>query len=99
LRRERNPKLVNHLKERRFDEHGILDCEVCAFNYSDSYGERGHKYMEAHHKRPLSSLRPEGEKVSPEDYALICANCHRMIHRYSPWWTIEELRGVWGESK
>ena len=93
LRRERNPKLVEQLKERRFDEFGRLDCEGCTFNYSDRYGERGHKYMEAHHKKPLSTLKPEGEKVRPKDYALICANCHRMIHRFSPWWTVEELRG------
>lgn len=92
LRRERNPKLVTQLKDLRFDANGFLDCEVCAFDYERSYGERGHKFMEAHHKKPLSSLKPEGEKIRAEDYALICANCHRMIHRFSPWWSIEELR-------
>lgn len=92
LRRERNPRLVEKLKDLRFDAQGFLDCEVCSFDYERSYGKRGHKFMEAHHKKPLSSLKPEGEKVTPEDYALICANCHRMIHRFSPWWSVEELR-------
>ena len=99
LRRERNPKLVTQLKDLRFDANGFLDCEVCAFDYERSYGERGHKFMEAHHKKPLSSLKPEGEKIRAEDYALICANCHRMIHRFSPWWSIEELRERWGEKQ
>lgn len=99
LRRERNPRLVEKLKDLRFDANGLLDCEVCAFDYERSYGERGHKFMEAHQKKPLSTLKPEGEKVTPEDYALICANCHRMIHRYSPWWSVEELRGQWNERR
>lgn len=95
LRRERNPRLVEKLKDLRFDRQGFLDCEVCAFDYERSYGKRGHKFMEAHHRKPLSSLKPEGEEVRAEDYALICANCHRMIHRFSPWWTVEELRDGW----
>ena len=92
LRRESNPRLVEKLKDLRFDAQGFLDCDVCAFDYERSYGSRGHKFMEAHHRKPLSSLKPEGEKVHAADYALICANCHRMIHRFSPWWTVEEFR-------
>ena len=80
------------VKRLRFDAQGFLDCHVCAFDYERSYGSRAHKFMEAHHRKPLSSLKPEGEKVHAADYALICANCHRMIHRFSPWWTVEEFR-------
>lgn len=92
LRRERKPRLVEKLKATRFDEKGFLDCEVCAFDFERTYGRRGHRYMEAHHKKPLSSLKPEGERTCLADYTLLCANCHRMIHRYSPWWSVEELR-------
>jgi 5-methylcytosine-specific restriction protein A len=36
-------------------------------------------------------LRP-GTKTRLIDLALVCANCHRMLHRSRPWPTIAELR-------
>ena len=59
-------------------------CEVCAFNFAKFYGEVGDGYIEAHHKKPLSSLR-EGEAVAykASDFALLCSNCHKMIHKLS----------------
>jgi|GEM_PF-761921 len=92
FRRERNSKLVERLKDEYFDIHGYIDCGVCAFNFERQYGERGHKFMEAHHLKPLSQLSPEGEQITTDDLALVCANCHRMIHRKSPWLTITQLR-------
>ena len=29
-----------------------------------------------------------------EYLALLCANCHRMIHRRSPWLSVDELKSV-----
>jgi len=29
-----------------------------------------------------------------DDLALVCANCHRIIHRASPWFTMNELRDL-----
>jgi putative restriction endonuclease len=34
----------------------------------------------------------DGDTTRLEDLALLCANCHRMIHRASPWLSVEELR-------
>lgn len=58
-------------------------CEACGFEYSQRYGELGVGYIEAHHLRPLASLRLD-EKVPYDlelDFCVLCANCHRMIHR------------------
>lgn len=57
-------------------------CQVCSFDFSEQYGELGKGYIEAHHLQPLGSLS-EGEAVvyRAEDFALLCSNCHRMIHR------------------
>jgi len=44
------------------------------------YGEQGKDYIEVHHLRPVHSLG--GDTVDPRtDMAVLCSNCHRMIHR------------------
>jgi predicted HNH restriction endonuclease len=42
---------------------------------------------------PVSTLRP-GTKTKLADLALVCSNCHRMIHRRARWLTIDELRDL-----
>lgn len=62
--------------------HGTT-CQACGFNFEAHYGPLGRDYIEAHHLRPLSHLE-EGVAVNYEiaaDFAVLCANCHRMIHR------------------
>lgn len=75
---ERNPRLATEAKR----IHGYT-CQVCQFNFEETYGELGHEYIEAHHLTPLADL-PIGRalRLSPrDDFAVVCANCHRMIHR------------------
>ncbi len=33
----------------------------------------------------------DGEETKIEDIAMVCANCHRMLHRKIPWLSIKEL--------
>jgi 5-methylcytosine-specific restriction protein A len=70
---------------------GRLTCEGCDFDFADTYGERGKGYMEVHHTRPVHEIRP-GQVTRLADLALVCANCHRMIHARRPWLKLEELR-------
>ncbi|MFF2651985.1 HNH endonuclease [Streptomyces sp. NPDC058045] len=67
-----------------------LACEVCTFDFEGVYGDRGAGYIECHHVLPLHVAGEGQTKLS--DLALICANCHRMIHRRAPWPTPAELR-------
>lgn len=67
-----------------------LSCEVCDFNFEEIYGLLGRGFMECHHVVPLHI---SGETITRlRDLALICSNCHSMIHRQSPWPTPGELR-------
>lgn len=62
--------------------HGAV-CQACGLALHERYGELGRGYIEAHHLKPLSSLT-EGVPVTYNievDFAVLCANCHRMIHR------------------
>jgi putative restriction endonuclease len=90
LLRERNPALVRAAKELRMRIDPELHCEVCGFSYIKFYGERGAEFIEAHHRVPLSKLTST-TKSRVEDLALVCANCHRMLHR-EPFVDVEGLR-------
>ena len=92
LSRERNSaKLAKALKAQRLREHGRLACEVCEFDFSSAYGNHGHGYIEAHHRTPLSSVS-EDVVTTMADLSLVCANCHRMLHRSALTMSLKELR-------
>ena len=78
--RERSVKLVNKRKAQALERAGSLRCEVCDFDFGATYGEVGVGYIEAHHTRPVATLSV-GERTKMSDLALVCANCHRMLHR------------------
>jgi hypothetical protein len=90
---ERDPQLAKKKKELFYAEHGRVFCEGCGFDFESKYGERGAGYIECHHITPVSQLK-EGEVTKLSDLALVCSNCHRMIHRKSPWLTMAELKEI-----
>jgi 5-methylcytosine-specific restriction protein A len=62
--------------------HGTR-CQACDLDFEERYGEIGKGFIEAHHLKPISTLE-EGVAVTYDvaaDFAVLCANCHRMIHR------------------
>jgi 5-methylcytosine-specific restriction protein A len=62
--------------------HGIR-CQACNLDFEERYGAIGKGFIEAHHLKPIASLE-EGVAVTYDvaaDFAVLCANCHRMIHR------------------
>jgi len=66
-----------------------LACEACAFDFGQTYGERGNGYIECHHILPLHMAGQSSTRLA--DLALLCANCHRIIHARSPWITPTQL--------
>lgn len=91
--RERNRKLVETKKAKVFRASGKLVCEACDFDFEETYGSRGRMFIEAHHTKPVEGLGEEG-KTHIDDLALLCSNCHRMIHVSQPWLSVEELRSI-----
>ena len=92
FRREsgRYSPLAQKKKNKVFSELGKLECEVCEFDYALKYGERGKGFIECHHKVALHLLKPK-TRTKLSDLALLCANCHRMVHKNGGT-TIEELK-------
>ena len=92
-RRERSPILVRKKKAEVLSKEGRLACEVCEFDFQTRYGKLGTGFAECHHKAPLSSLN-ERVKTRLIDLAVVCANCHRMLHRSRPMLSIISLKAL-----
>ena len=97
--RERSSRLVALAKEKHSEANGgHLPCEVCGFDFAEKYGDRGTHFIEAHHKVPLKKLdKLKSTKTRVKDLAMVCANCHRMLHR-NPLASIRDLRRTLGAS-
>lgn len=81
-RLERNRGIVNELKRQRMQQHnGRLPCEICGFDFLEAYGPVGAGFAEAHHKKSLAGSPKGGRVTSLNDFVVVCANCHRMLHR------------------
>lgn len=65
----------------------------CGFDFAERYGERGHGFIECYHTQPVHTLR-DGDKTKLDEFALLCANCHRMVHARRPWLSIGQLRAL-----
>jgi predicted HNH restriction endonuclease len=78
--RQRSQRLVQSAKRHFKERHGRLFCQVCGFDFEEVYGELGADFIEAHHIVPLSyDQTPRVSQI--DDIVMLCANCHRMIHR------------------
>jgi len=90
LRRERAPGLAAAKKALVRRERGRLTCEACALDFVAVYGSDGERCCEVHHVNPLAEAEvPVVTKM--EDLALLCSNCHRIVHSTKPITTVSEL--------
>jgi 5-methylcytosine-specific restriction enzyme A len=88
---ERDRGIVEEKKHTASKSEAGLSCEVCAFDFAAFYCDRGQGFIECHHIVPLHTLRA-GQRTRLADLALVCANCHRMLHASRPVATLAQLR-------
>jgi hypothetical protein len=91
--RERDSKVAKLAKEIRWHKAGKFVCDVCGFDFRAFYGTRGYQYIEAHHTVAVSQLK-KGQATKLKDIALVCSNCHRMLHKTRPHLSIAKLAVV-----
>lgn len=79
-----DPKLIKKLKE-KFN----YICQGCNIDFKKVYnnGNKTLPYAEAHHIVPKSEILKKIETNEDlgrdeNDFAILCANCHKMIHRF-----------------
>ena len=69
-------------------------CIVCGLNFQEKYGEIGKDYIHVHHTRPLGEIGAEYMVDPINDLCPVCPNCHAMLHRRKPPFSIDELRSI-----
>lgn len=76
-------------------------CEVCGFDFQNTYGDLGREYIEAHHLIPFADLDVDEVRDIDmiNDFAVLCANCHRMAHRQEDPSDIKTLKKVTSEQR
>lgn len=90
FRIERNSSISKKVKK----EKGFV-CEACEFDFKSKYGDLGEKYIEAHHLTPVSTLAIGEYQVDiKRDFAVLCSNCHSMIHRLEDCSDLEKLKTI-----
>lgn len=91
--KERSQKLVEQCKKNAMSKFGRLSCEACGFDFSVAYGSAGSGLIDVHHTRPVHTLE-EGDKTKIEDLALLCSNCHQVVHSSRQWLTIDQIKAI-----
>lgn len=95
LVRERAPGLRNHVLASRADIG--LSCDICGDTGEELGDDLRSALFEVHHKTaPLAEAEKTTTRI--EDVALLCACCHRLIHRLvsmrGRWITVDEAQSV-----
>lgn len=71
--------------------HGTTCC-VCGFDFAVTYGESMAGFIHVHHLQPLSDVGPDYRVNPVEDLCPICPNCHSVVHRRNPPYSLDEVR-------
>jgi len=77
-KRERNPNVRKRILAAR-RKKGKLTCDICKTQSRSSDPTLEDATLEAHHLMPISMALER--KTQLADIALLCANCHRLLHR------------------
>ncbi len=86
---ERNP-----LARNAAIEHFGAQCFVCGFDFELAYGALGRGFIHVHHLKELADIGEEYEINPITDMRPVCPNCHAMLHRRRPAYSIEELQAL-----
>ena len=109
LYQERKRQKDNHIKyEGRLSNKDIQEikdhlgyvCMGCGLDPVEEYGEQMKGILEAHHKNPWAEMKEnEVRTVKPDDFYILCPNCHRMIHRLSSPADLDGLKKILNQNK
>ena len=93
VHRHREHRLRQEKLKRFKEDNGRIFCEVpgCGFDFTEKYGLLGEDYAHVHHTLPLASAPLDGRVVTIDELAVVCPNCHAMIHRGGECRSISEL--------
>ncbi len=71
-----------------------LNCSVCQFDFEKIYGYIGKGFVHVHHLNPIHKIGKEYKLDPVKDLRPVCPNCHAMLHKRNPPYSIEELQEI-----
>lgn len=69
-------------------------CAVCGIDFKETYGEIGDGFIHVHHVTPISSKGKDYKLDIDNDLVPVCPNCHAMMHRKNPPFSVAELKEI-----
>jgi 5-methylcytosine-specific restriction protein A len=93
-RYERDPRA----RAKCIKEYGPV-CQVCSMNFEKKYGAIGEGFIHVHHIKQLSGIGKEYEVDPVSDLVPVCPNCHAMLHKRRPPFSVSELKKMLCDSK
>jgi len=85
-----------HERDRRTRQQCIRKygrkCCICRLLFDKRYGKQFDSLIHVHHLRPLHKIGKEYQIDPIKDLRPICPNCHPVVHRRNPAYTIEEVQ-------
>lgn len=73
-------------------KHYGYSCFICGFDFQSFYGPIAEGFIHVHHLLPLSEIDAEYEVDPIKDLRPVCPNCHSVIHRRKPLYSMEEVQ-------
>jgi 5-methylcytosine-specific restriction protein A len=77
---------------KRCIEHLGTSCTVCGIEFGEVYGENFEGLIHVHHLRPLASIGTEYELDPVNDLRPVCPNCHAVMHKKEPPYTVHQVK-------
>ena len=77
---ERDPKAIRKCKNYYLKRDGRLICQICGFDFAETYGPEFANKIEIHHIKPLHEIQEEYEVDPIRDLIPVCPNCHTALH-------------------
>ncbi|MGL5358740.1 MAG: HNH endonuclease [Shewanella sp.] len=78
--------------------HGPV-CQVCSMDFEKKYGAIGEGFIHVHHLKQLSDIGKEYEVDPIFDLVPVCPNCHAMLHKRRPPFSVNELKKMLCENE
>ena len=86
---ERNP-----IARKKCIEYFGSTCQVCGFDFGERFGELGEEFIHVHHKIDIATIGNEYSINPLTDLIPVCPNCHSMLHKRKPAYSIAELKQI-----
>lgn len=90
---------VNKYERSRINRSACINhygpiCQACDFNFEKIYGEIGKGFIHVHHITPVSEMGGTYVLNPIRDLIPLCPNCHAMIHKNTPPYSLNALREI-----